>query len=502
MKKFIKKILVAVLLCFCIFLPACGQTPPPGPETEQGTGTGTGTGTGNEGTGTGTGTGTGSGGTGTETGSGTGTGTGNEGGNTGTEGGSTGGEGGNTGDNGQQPVDPEIAANQALYTNLYNFLKDAKTTNSFNLYSLYNTYELEVIDSSTSDIYYDYSETNITPEIWETFASANDIVNTHQLESLNTTTTGFGENFTGYNYTKYLTNPEILDQAVTTHDDRHITLKGPHYGNYASWVGEDYVENVFIKYNLDDKSKTAALLEAIATTETYLDLTEKLETVLNGINAKFNPEMMQVSDNTEVSLELKTLENSKYELTISTILNANYNTQYSHDPLTLLGQYIISFDNNGITSIYIKQTQKDILQEYDRSKLEWWQQWNTIKSLCPSGSKIYRIKDNYSEITINFKEYNEERIPDINTYNLSQVFSNSYIYLEHYNADGVNVGTINYAYIDYTKTLSENFREVYYISGDTHDFYWDLEKTQPIDPNMTIPSYKNINIYAFAKPAA
>jgi hypothetical protein len=496
MKKFIKKILVAVLLCFCIFLPACGQTPPPtNPDTEQGTGTGTGTssgtgtGSGNEGTGTGTGTGN------------EGTGTGgneNEGGNTGNEGGST----GNEGDQNPEPVDPEVAARQAVYANLYIFLKDAKTSNSFNFYSLYNTYELEVIDSSTSDVYYDYSETNITPEIWETFASANDIVNTHHLESLNTTTTGFGENFTGYNYTKYVDNPEILDQAVTVHDNKLITLKGELYGTYASWVGADYVENIFTKYNLDDKAKTIAVLEAIATTANHSDLTNKLETALNGYNAKFDPDMMAISGNTEVSLEFKTLENSKYELIINTLLNANYNTQYSNDPLLLLGQYTISFDNNGITSIYIKQNQRDELGSYDRSDLLWWNQWNTINSLCPSGSKIYRMLDTYVETTINFKEYNEERIPDINNYNLTQVFSASYVHIEHYSAEGVNVGPIYHNYIDYTKTLSENLRDMYNISGETHDFYWDLEKTQPIDPNMTIPSYKNIDIFVFAKATA
>lgn len=391
---------------------------------------------------------------------------------------------------GGSTVDPEEEARVAAYAIIHNFAKSG-------IYNLSDSYELEYETSSVFGGRYDLSEINLTKEEWDT--CSNGIFNKYEegKSSPYKTISGINSNYQGYkfiNYTDEEGEHTYLEETVQEYEDKLAVFKRGY--TYASYVGEDYVGNAFV-YDLYDSYKTATILSIIANTEDYTELAEKVLPVAESVNDGFGDENLVPTDAT-TNVTIKTLENSQYELNICAEYNSKYIPVYGSKKVVVFVEYDIKFTENNIVSINVKNGQyensfewsaRDV-REYLGSRLS-----NPSVDI-PSGSKVYLVVDNYTEVNLAFGEYDEDKMPtDLSEFNTGYMMNNMWQPRMHYVGANGEIQDTKYPFVTWGNDLSSYVE----LEEGTYELYLDLDKTRPIAEDSKVPSYYIADIYIFPK---
>lgn len=484
MKKFLKKLLLCFLIIPTMFMFGCGDAPStPGGSQNGGQQSGGQQSGGQESGGQESGSQQGGSQSGGQESGGSQGGEQNGGSQTGGE--QTGGE-----QTGGSTVDPEEEARVAAYAIIHNFAKSG-------IYNLSDSYELEYETSSVFGGRYDLSEINLTKEEWDT--CSNGIFNKYEegKSSPYKTISGINSNYQGYkfiNYTDEEGEHTYLEETVQEYEDKLAVFKRGY--TYASYVGEDYVGNAFV-YDLYDSHKTATILSLIANTEDYTELAEKVLPVAESVNDGFGDENLVPTDAT-TNVTIKSLENSQYELNIRAEYNSKYIPVYGSKKVVVFVEYDIKFTENNIVSINVKNGQyensfewsaRDV-REYLGSRLS-----NPSVDI-PSGSKVYLVVDNYTEVNLAFGEYDEDKMPtDLSEFNTSYMMNNMWQPRMHYVGANGEIQDTKYPFVTWGNDLSSYVE----LEEGTYELYLDLDKTRPIAEDSKVPSYYIADIYIFPK---
>ena len=391
---------------------------------------------------------------------------------------------------GGSTVDPEEEARVAAYGIIHNFAKSS-------IYNLSDSYELEYETSSVFGGRYDLSEINLTKEEWDT--CSNGVFNKYEegKSSPYKTISGINSNYQGYkfiNYTDEEGEHTYLEETVQEYEDKLAVFKRGY--TYASYVGEDYVGNAFV-YDLYDSHKTATILSLIANTEDYTELAEKVLPIAESVNDGFGNENLVPTEAT-TNVAVKTLENSQYELNIRAEYNSKYIPTYGSKKVVVFVEYVITFTDNNIVSINVKNGQYENSFEWSARELRDYLSGKVSNpsEAFPSGSKVYLVADNYTEVNLAFSEYDEDKMPtDLSEFNTSYMMNNMWQPRMHYVGANGEIQDTKYPVVTWGDDLSSYVE----LEEGSYELYLDLDKTRPIAEDSKVPSYYIADIYIFPK---
>jgi len=385
MKKFLKKLLLSLILIPTIFFMfACNTEPPAGP---------------------------GNGNTGGESSQGGGS----------QSGGAQGG-GSQGGDQGQEPVDPVLAAKKAAYAILNNLAKA-------DIYAGFENYELYVSQTYVDyGFYLDLSEINLTEEEWDDCVAQSpnwDINPKMPEESIYFNLSypryyGLNSDGEGYLYEKeawYMdTDPKFVE-SVVKYQDKLIYDDGTNF----SYTDSNYAPNTF-KYDFsENKYKIAEIFAIIGSTSSYTDLSTNLVSIVDGLNSYYTDENFHFDEvEIQVNVDINILENSKYELVIHSVYDTNISTNGpiagAGDEADLYVDYTFKFDNNKLISIDVQDgfiTPGNSWSSSDlRSYVKLDGTGKTKEDAFPSGCKVTLVQHLYERFKFEFNDFDETKLPD------------------------------------------------------------------------------------------
>ena len=396
MKKFLKKLLLSLILIPTIFFMfACNAEPPAGP---------------------------GNGNTGGESSQGGGShGGGSQGGSD--QGGSD--QGGGSQGGGQQE-DPVITAKKTAYSILNNLAKS-------DIYAGFENYELYVSKTFVAYGHYlDLSEINLTEEEWDACVAQSpnwDINPKMPEEEIDFILSypryyGLNANGEGYLYKKEawndITDPKFVE-AVVNYQDKLIYDDGTNF----SYTDSNYAPSTF-KYDFsENKYKIAEIFAIIGSTSSYTDLSTNLVNLVDGLNSYYTNESYHFDEvEIQVNVDINILENSQYEL----VINAVYDTHISSsndpnnpiagagDEANLYVDYTFKFDNNKLISIDVQDgyiTPGNSWSSGDlRSYVKLDGTGKTKQEAFPSGCKVTIVQHLYERFKFEFNDFDATKLPD------------------------------------------------------------------------------------------
>ena len=448
MKNYLKKILVMMLIIPTIFMFGCGSTPPPSapvtPPSEQGGGNG----------------------------------------------------GGNSGGGESNPpaVDP---VEQAKIT-AYSYIKSLAQND---IYAGFSGVELDITLGSVWGGQYDISETNLTKNEWEQYAPyAGFQPDVYQLPA-ETPVYAMGINPNrivgispmgeGYYYSKVgETVPELtatLEQGVVTHSDKLVNV-----GNYIAtrYVADEYVPYTYA-YDFSEYS-IASIFNIIGSTDSYSNLAANVENTIKDVVSYYDTSTMTAVD-IDIAVEIKTLDTNKYALEIK----AMYDTVYIS-----LGSKVVSYTNytfiyssSALMSIEVQDGGYEHTFTWDSRDLKDYLSGSglNVSAAFPSGCHVYMRLDNYKRLNIQFKAYDETKLPDLANYDLSNIQNIKPQIVIYYVGDDNTVTPSGPFYMEVGDLVTSK------ITWDmgTYKMYWDRELTNEIPLDTVIPGYQwhSSNVY-------
>lgn len=327
--------------------------------------------------------------------------------------------GGNEQTGGSQ-VSPEEQAKISAYAIINNLAKH-------DIYTGFQSVEVNVKQSTISDMYHDISKTNVSQADWDTYsASVSEDLLTRPFSNEDYLQDVFTAGIDNTNHTGY----KIYHGVYTGKSETTQIYEGnlvnfvstPPATKTATVVDENHINDY--KYNFNNKLVIASLFTTIGQTDSYTNLSTAISDVIDEsykyymdeINPSYTP-----TGTFNVNIEINTLENNQYELVIYSQYGSTSNT------FTVFTQYNIKFSNQSLLSMNVQTGTIRNGWELDRSDLKSYFN-NTgldTNTAFPSGSKVCGVYRQYSKTTISFNTFNTTKLlSDFTGYDLSGISSN------------------------------------------------------------------------------
>ena len=465
MKKFLKKLLLSLILIPTIFFMfACNNAEPPA---GQGTGT-----------------------TGGESSQGGGS-------QGGSQGGDQGGDQGGNDQGGGQQEDPVVTAKKAAYAILNNLAKN-------NLSQLAIDSELDITKSALQlDSRYELTNIALTEEEWDTEVEKKGLFGdfVRQSESpyyggcykvaLSSDGNGYYLEKNGFSFAEMET---VFRDAVVSHDDKIVYVDS--YNN-AYYVANNYAPHEYTYDFADNDFNLVNVFKTIGETDSYENLPTTLLSIITGVSKYYNTTHV-VEVPLDIQVEINLLENSKYELVINSKYATKYNgtaavgyNKYEHVSYT---NYVITFDSTSLISIDMIDGEymfpmtweykdlKDILKGKSAFALN-------FDDVFSTNSVVRSRRDNYERLNIKFNEINTNLFPteESTSKDFDELQKAKFYFYFYLVVDGQpQYSHAPFATLEYGQQLIAPNNA---YPAEEYDYFFDAAGTQPIEVGTVIPSY-------------
>lgn len=416
---------------------------------------------------------------------------------------------GGAGNPGNTPVDPVAAAKNAAYAIIKNLAQDSLSILAIDK-------ELDITKSVLqADSRYELTNIALTEEEWDTEVEKKGLFGdfVRQSESpyyggcykvaLSSDGNGYYLEKNGFSFAEMET---VFRDAVVSHDDKFVFVDNY---NSAYYVDNNYAPHEYLYDFTNNDFNLVNVFKTIGETDSYENLPTTLLSIITGVSKNYNPAYV-VEVPLNITVEINILGDSKYELVINSKYATKYNgtaavgyNKYEHVSYT---NYVITFDSTSLISI-------DMIDGEYMFPMTW--EYNDLKDILKgksafalnfddvfsTNSVVRSRRDNYERLNIKFNEINTNLFPteESTSKDFDELQKAKFYFYFYLVVDGQpQYSNAPFATLEYGQQLIAPNNA---YPAEEYDYFLDAAGTQPIEVGTVIPSYGigTTSIFVIAK---